>query len=286
MSNPVFNRLEKQWGSEQSVGAAAASTKVSSGAGQMYDAEAFAQAQAAYEGPSATAVDTGRMTYDDVIVKTALNLGTLIAAAAGSWYFTARDPQFGVGLLVGGLVVGLVLAMVNIFSKKIRPAAILAYSAAQGVGLGALSSMTEMALPGVVAQAVIATAVVFAVALALFASGKVRNSPKLTKFALISLVGIIGSRLLIWFLGNVGVAGLQGGGREVLLFGLPLPILISVFAVIVGAICLISDFDQARIGVERGVPAKYAWACAFGIMVTVVWLYVELLNILSYLNSR
>ncbi len=285
LSNPVFNQLEKQWDKDQhsSVTTLPAQTAA---AGQMYNAEAFAQAQAAYYEPSATAVQTGRMTYDDVIVKTALSLFALVAAGSLSWFITVRDPQVGMTLMMGGLIVGLILAMVNIFSKKIRPALVLAYSAAQGVALGALSSVTEMMLPGVVAQAVIATVAVFGITLLLFTSGKVRNSPKLMKFALISLLGIIGSRLLIWLLSALGVGGLAGGAQQVTLLGIPLTILISLFAVVVGAICLISDFDQARIGVQQGVPAKYAWACAFGIMVTVVWLYVELLNILSYLNSR
>lgn len=303
MSNPVMNRLEKEWASP--AGNAAANPAAGAPTQQpynpqypyqtqqpnqqgapIYDQAAFQQAQQAYYAPSATAVQTGRMTWDDVIVKTGINLAVLIAAGAVTWMATMSNPAISPLLLMGGLIVGLVMAMVNIFSKTIRPALILLYSAAEGVALGALSAVTEMSLPGVVIQAVIATAVVFTVTLALFASGKVRNSPKMMKFALISLIGIIVSRLLIALFSGLGWLGMQGGGSEVTLFGIPLPILISLFAVVVGAICLISDFDQARIGVEQGAPAKYAWSCAFGIMVTVVWLYVEILNILSYVNSR
>lgn len=279
MSNPVFNRLERQW-----VETPPAPTQA--GGPPIYDQAAFAKAQQAYYQPSATAQDTGRMTYDDVIVKTALNLAVLTIVGAASWFAVMSAPEFGMILMIAGMVIGLVLAMVNIFSKTIRPPLILAYSAAQGVALGALSSVTEMMLPGVVLQAVLATVVVFSITLALFASGKVRSSPKMTKFLLISLLGIIGSRILIWVLGLVGVPGLSGGGQDVVLFGLPLPVIISLFAVVVGAISLITDFDQARTGVERGVPAIYSWSVAFGIMVTVVWLYVEILNILSRLNSR
>ncbi|MFT0761502.1 Bax inhibitor-1/YccA family protein [Scrofimicrobium sp. R131] len=282
MSNPVFNRLEGEWAAKPG----GPSTTQTAPAQPIYDPAAFAQAQQAYYEPAATAVETGRMTWDDVIVKTALNLGTLLVGAAASWYATVVNPQTGMVLMMVGLVAGLILALVNIFSRTVRPPLILAYSLAQGVALGALSSVTEQILPGVVLQAVVATGVVFAVTLLLFSSGKVRNSPKLTKFTLIALLGIIGSRLLIWVLGLLGVPGMQFGGEGINLLGIPLPILISLFAVVVGAICLIQDFDQARVGVEQGVPAKYAWACAFGIMVTVVWLYVEILNILSYVNSR
>lgn len=302
MSNPVFNRLEKEWGAGSTGGPqpaggpyATASARYpyqgqqAAGTQQgqpLYDPVAFQQAQQAYYGPAATAVDTGRMTYDDVIVKTAISLATLVAAGAVTWMLTMANPGLGMPLMIGGLVVGLVLALINIFGKTIRPSLVLGYAAAEGVALGALSAVTQMVLPGVVIQAVVATAVVFAVTLLLFSSGKVRNSPKLMKFTMISLIGIIVSRVLIWVLGSFGWLGMSGGGYDVKILGLPLPIIISLFAVLIGAFCLIGDFDQARVGVESGAPAIFAWACAFAIMVTVVWLYVEILRIVSYLNSN
>ncbi len=310
MSNPVMNRLQREW-ENPAVGPAPAGAPTQQpynpqypyqqSQGQqtqgqqwdqqaqgapMYDQAAFQQAQESYYAPAVTPAEIGRMTWDDVIVKTGLNLAVLIGAGAVTWMLTMSNPEISPLLLIGGLVVGLVTAMVNIFSRTIRPALILLYSAAEGVALGALSAVTEMVLPGVVIQAAIATAVVFAVTLALFASGKVRNSPKMMKFVLISLIGIIVSRLAIMLFSSFGWLGMQNGGYEVTLLGIPLPILISLFAVVVGAFCLIGDFDQARVGVEQGAPAKFAWSCAFGIMVTVVWLYIEILNILSYVNSR
>ena len=278
MSNPVFNKLEKQW-KQPTPNAPGATQGV-----PTYDQRAFQAAQAAYQAPSADAVDTGRMTYDDVIVKTTLSLVTAFLFAAVSWWVTAANPELGGVLMTVGIIAGLVLAMVNIFSKKIRPLAVLAYSALEGVALGALSYLVNAYLPGVVLQAVVATFAVFAVTLALFASGKVRNSPKLQRFALISLLGLIFSRLFIWMFGLIGLP-ISGVG-DVTVLGIPLAVFVSVFAVVIGAICLISDFDQVRVGVERGVPAKYAWASAFGIMVTLIWLYVEILNILSRMNSR
>lgn len=274
MSNPVFNRLENQWSAEQQQAQS-----------PIYDQQAFNQARAAYEAPAATAVQTGRMTYDDVIVKTGLNLAILIAVATVSWFISASNPALGSGLMIGGLLIGFVLAMVNIFSKTVRPGLILTYSAMQGVALGALSQVMNSIVPGVVVQAVVATFIVFGVTLALFASGKVRNSPKLQKFALISILGIILSRLGIWILGMFGL-NLGGGVNDPLVMGIPLGVLISVFAVFIAAIALIGDFDQVQKGVQHGVPAIYAWSAAFGIMVTVVWLYVEILNILSRMASR
>lgn len=281
MSNPVLNRMESQWASSASTDQYAPG---STSTPPTYDQVAFEQAQRAYEQPSADAVDRGRMTYDDVIVKTGLNLAVLIVFAAGAWVISAQNLSLATPLMIGGLVLGLVAAMINIFSRTIRPALILAYSALEGVALGALSMVTEMFAPGAVLQAVIATFVVFGVTLALFSSGKVRNSPKLQKFALISLIGLILSRVLIWVLAMLGLP--MGGADGPMIMGFPLSVALSVFAVFIGAICLISDFDQVQVGVRAGAPAKYAWTCAFGMMVTVVWLYVEILNILSRMQSR
>lgn len=282
MSNPVFNRLEKQWREPGSAVQIPGETTPQSP--PVYDQKAFQQAREAYEGPSATAVDTGRLTYDDVIIKTSMSLLLLIAVATASWFITAVNPAAGMGIMMVGLFGGLAVAMVNIFSRTVRPALVLAYAALEGAMLGALSMLTEAMAPGVVLQAVVATFVVFGATLALFASGKVRNSPKMQKFVLISLIGIIGSRLLIWLLALVGVN--VGGGDGLELFGFPLAVVISVFAVFVGALALIGDFDQVKIGVQQGVSAKYAWMSAFGIMVTLIWLYVEILNILMRMNQR
>lgn len=308
MSNPVFNRLEKEWNQPAQANLLYSSTSgatpnatdgqypysaSTSPDGQTsvnpevdYNQAAFSQLQQAYAAPAADAVDTGRMTHEDVVMKTAISLFVLIVGGTLSWWATSLSYSVGLALMTGGLLVGLVLAMVNIFSKTIRPALILAYAAAEGVALGALSAVTEAAIPGVVIQAVIATAVVFGVTLLLFSSGVVRNSPKLMKFTLIALLGIILSRVVIWVLGSIGWIGTAAAGTEPTIFGLPLGLVISLVAVVIGTLCLISDFDQAKVGVEQGAPAKYAWSCAFGIMITVVWLYVEILNIFARINSN
>lgn len=282
-SNPVFKRLEKQW-SDPSGRSAVQVPGQEPTQPPIYDQKAFEQAREAYERPAAGPVDTGRMTYDDVIIKTSLSLLLLVAVGAASWMLTAANPGLGMTLLLVGTFGGLAVALVNIFSKTVRPALILLYAALEGLMLGALSMLTEAMIPGVVLQAVVATAVVFGVTLALFTSGKVRNSPKMQRFVLISLIGLIGSRLAIWLLSLLGLNMGGPGGYEIM--GIPLAVFISVFAVFIGALSLIGDFDQVKVGVESGVPAKYAWMSAFGIMVTVIWLYVEILNILVRMNQR
>ena len=144
--------------------------------------------------------------------------------------------------------------------------------------------MFEFRYPGIVIQALIATAAVFAVTLALFSSfGKVRNSPKLQKFVLIALAGIIAYRLLAWILTWTGAVAAHPDTITVM--GLPLGAVVGVVAVLIGAMSLIGDFDQIQQGVRQGVPARFAWMCAFGLMVTIVWMYTEILRLLSYFRD-
>lgn len=310
MSNPVFDKLETQWAKEsqytpagyptmprytpssQPSAANAAdqrypystansySTQAGSASSMDYGQYTQSQMESMYQAPAADAVDRGVMTYDDVIMKTGISLGVLLVAATATWMLSAVNPSMAIALSGVGVLVGFILAMVNSFSQTIRPALILAYAAFEGLALGAVSAVFELMYPGIVVQALVATAAVFGVTLALFASGKVRNSSKLMKFTLIALIGILVYRLLSWVLTLTGVLS-SGGFDSITVMGIPLGIVVGLLAVFVGAACLIGDFDQARIGVEQGVPAKYAWMCAFGILVTVVWMYLEILRLIA-----
>ena len=307
MANPVFNRLESEWEQEARTPAgyptmpgyrpgeagtganprtayadqAAAAQAARTAGAPTFDQRAMEQA---YSAPAADAVDRGRMTYDDVIMKTGISFGLLVVAAMVAWWMTVANPGVGVALMGVGFLLGFVLAMVNIFSRTIRPALVLAYAAAEGVALGGLSAVFEQTYPGIVAQALVATVAVFGVTLALFASGRVRNSSKLTRFTLIALIGILVYRLLDWVLVLTGLVGTSTSNMTFM--GIPLGVAVGLLAVLVGAACLIQDFDQAKVGVEMGAPAKYAWSCAFGLMVTVVWMYIEILQLLARLRDN
>ncbi len=272
MANPVLNRLEGKW---EGTGA----VQYQPTPFDRTSEDSFLQAQEAYYGPAATPTQMGRMTYDDVIMRTAQGFGVLLTMAVGSWFLSAAFPQLAGGLVLVGFLVGLGLVFANVFSKKVRPGLVIAYAAAEGVALGSLSQVTNAIMPGIVIQAVVGTFAVFGVTLALFASGKVRNSPKLMKFALISIIGLIVTRLVLWGLTLAGIP--MTGPNEPTIFGVSLGLLLGLFAVFVGAIALIGDFDQIQRGVRNGAPAKDAWLSAFGLMVTIIWLYVEILNILA-----
>lgn len=293
MSNPILSNLEKQEtrtpagypgmpgykvGNNQPYGSTQSYSQTSTSTWDQQTMEERFQASAA------DVVDRGQMTFDDVLVRTGMCFGLLVAAAAVGWYFVMTNPPVGMMLMAVGFIGALVLVMVNAFMRTIRPGLILGYAVLEGLALGAFSGIMEMSYPGIVIQAVLATAAVFAVTLALFASGKVRNSSKLARFTLIAIFGILAYRLLnlglVWF----GVMS-NGGLNDIRFFGVPLGILVGVGAVLIGAMCLIQDFDLIKRGVANGVPVKFAWTCAFGLMVTVVWMYLEILQLLARLRD-
>lgn len=236
----------------------------------------------AYRGPAAAPADTGRMTYDDVIVKTGLVLGVIVAAA----FLNALVLGPNMLLTFGGAIVGLVLGLVNAFKREPSPALIMAYAAAEGLFLGGISAVFEATWEGIVLQAVLGTTATFVAALFLFKSGTVRVTPKLTKFVLVALVGYALFSVVNVVLMITGASDDPWGLRTgVTIFGIPLGVLLGLFAVGLAALSLIMDFDAIKRGVEQGAPGRYAWAAAFGIAVTLVWLYIEFLRLLAILRG-
>ena len=241
MSNPVFDNSaifgdprKRPRGRAPQGTVATASSYGTATAG--YDAASLNQL---YEAPSATTADTGRLTYDDVIMKTAGLLAVLVLTGAATWILAP-------GLWIAGAVVGLVLGMVNAFKKSPSPALILLYAAAEGVFLGGISAFFEAQYKGLVGQAVLATLAVFGTSLVLFRSGKVRVTPKFTKVLMLSMVGYLAYSFLnvVFMLFGVG-----GGTYGPLRSGL-LGIVVGLVAVGLAAMSLIVDFDSIQRGVR------------------------------------
>lgn len=256
------------------------------------DAAAQAQLEGMYAAPSAGAVETGRMSYEDTIWKTVGLFAVLLVTAAVGWVWTMAgvtptNPNPSILPWMIGALGGFVLAMVVIFTsrKKIRPALIFAYAAFEGLFVGAISAFFEFLWPGIVVQATLATLAVVGVTLALFASGKIRASKRATKVFMIAMIGYLVFSLVNIFLMlfNVPIAGGAFGllSEQSPLFGIPWGVLIGVFVVIMAAYSLVLDFDSIQQGVRNGAPRQFGWMGAFGIMVTVVWLYLEILRILA-----
>lgn len=227
-----------------------------------------------YQAPSATSADTDRMTVEDTINKSAISFALLVAGAVVGWMVP--------GLYIPAAIVGFVLALVNIFKKKPSPALILSYAGVQGIFVGGISAVFESIYPGIVIQAVIGTLAVVGVTLALFASGKIRASAKATKIFLIAMFGYLAYSLINVILVWTGVTHSAFGlSSDVKLFGIPLGVVIGVLVVIMGAYSLVLDFDFIQRGVKNRAPRIYGWSGAFGIMVTVIWLYLEILRLLA-----
>lgn len=222
--------------------------------------------------------DTGGLSYDDVLVKTGVSLAVVVGFAVVGWTVPA--------VALPAALVGLVLGLVNSFKKEPSAPLILAYSAAQGLFIGGISGVLEAYYPGIVVQAALATLAVFVVMLALFASGKVRASAKATKVFLVALAGYFVFSMVNLVLQITGaVTDPWGLATGVSVFGIPLGIVIGVFAVLLAAYSFVLDFDYARQGVELGIDRKYAWSIAFGLTVTLVWLYVEFLRLIAILRG-
>ncbi|MGC5628630.1 Bax inhibitor-1/YccA family protein [Georgenia sp. Z1344] len=300
MSNPYFNRSVFSDDPRQRSRAAASTATAPQGYGQPGYAQqgqaGFGQQtqpgsmpmggfEQQYSGAAAAPADTGRLTFDDVIVKSGLVLGTVILVGLATAFLTPIENAF-LPMIVGAIG-GLVLGIVNAVRRSPSPALILAYAALEGLFLGAFSMVLEGQFPGIVIQAVLATFAVATVTLLLYTSRAVRVTPKLTRFMLIGMLGYGLFSLVNFGMMIFGFSDDPWGMRSgVEIMGIPLGILVGAFAVLLAVFSLLHDFDGIERGVNAGLPRKYAWAAAFGLAVTLIWLYVEILRILAILRGN
>ena len=238
--------------------------------GQPYGEADYGVAAPTYSEP----IPAGeRLTMNDVMVKTGINLGLVAVGAAVAWYMPV--------LLLLGMVGGLVLGLVNSFKKKVSPILVMTYALMEGMLLGGLSAVVDMRYPGVAIQAVLATLVVAGTTLALFANGKLRATPKLNKIFMIGAIGYLAYGLI-----SILGAGIFGSALgSVSLFGIPLGLIVGLFAVALATYSLLLDFTTVSEAVEAGLPERESWRLAFGLTASLVWLYVEILRVLMYLAS-
>jgi uncharacterized YccA/Bax inhibitor family protein len=236
------------------------------------------QLQQMYRQPAAGPADTGRMTFDDVIVKTAACLGVLLAGAAVTMFVSMGLASL---LMIVGALGGFVLALVNTFKKQPSPALILAYAGLEGLFLGGLTRVLDTMYPGVGLQAVLGTLSVFTVTLLLFKSGKVRATPKAMKFFMIALVGYALFSVVNLVMMMTGLTSEPFGLRSGII-----GVAIGILAIGLAAFSLVMDFTSIEEGVRNGAPQRFSWTAAFGLTVTLVWLYVEIIRLLSILRGE
>ena len=237
----------------------------------------FNSAPAGYGGALST---TRPMTVDDVVTKTSITLAVLIATGAATFLSKLW------GLALPAALIGFVLALVVIFKKAISPPLILAYAAVEGVFLGGISDVlgtyaaARTGSNSIVLEAVTGTVLVFAGMLVVYKTGAVKVTPRFTKWLTGALVGVVGLMIVNliagFFTHGVGL-GLRNGGTLAIVF--------SLVCIGIAAFSFLIDFDAADEAIRAGAPEKTAWYIAFGLTVTLVWLYLEILRLLSYFQN-
>lgn len=231
---------------------------------------------------------TRQLTIDDVVTKTAITLGVLTVTAIAAYLLVdANSALAGPLALVGGLV-GFVLVMVASFGRKQdNPAIVLAYAAFEGLFVGAISFVFanwmvsgDTSAGALLSQAILGTFGVFFGMLIVYKVGAIRVTPRFTRMLLAGMVGV-----LVLMVGNLVIGLFNGGEGFGLRNGGTLSIIFSLVCIGLAAFSFLLDFDSADRLIRAGAPSKAAWGVALGLTVTLVWLYVEILRLLSYFNS-
>ena len=219
---------------------------------------------------------SGQATLVDVIANSAKVFGLVVIGAAFGWTQAATNS----GLVLGAFVVALVLSLVNTFKKQVSPALVLLYGLTEGVALGAISRWMDAAYgPGIAQQALIGTMSVFAVMLVLYQSKIIKVNGRFMKMFSVAMFAYLGIAIVSLISSFFGVGqgwGFYGVGQ--------LGLLLCVAGVGLAAFSLVVDFEVITNAVAQGVPQRESWRLAFGLTVSLVWLYTELLRLLAILN--
>lgn len=281
-SNPVFKNLPRQeGGGYANFGSGVA------GAGQLGYQQQYGNQYPPQYQPYQQAPPTRSLTIDDVVTKTGITLGVLALSALAAYILTSANTSLAPLFVIGGGLVGLILVLVATFGNKMdNPALVLSYAVAEGLFVGALSFMfTDITFGGsggaaMIGQAVLGTFGVFAGMLVVYKTGAIRVTPRFTRMIVGAMIGV-----LVLVVGNLIASFFTDGG-----FGLrdggPVAIIFSLVVIAIAAFSFLLDFDAADQLIRAQAPEKAAWGVALGLTVTLVWLYVEILRLLSYFQSE
>ena len=273
-SNPILRSLPKQQGGYAQFG-----TGMAGAANQVtFQADPYAPQQTGVSRP---------LTIDDVVTKTGITLGVLSVVAAISYFLVGSNVALAMPLTLIGSIGGLVMVLIASFGRKQdNPGIVLTYAALEGLFLGAVSWLFGNALVqgvsagALITQAVLGTVGVFFGMLVVYKTGAIRVTPKFTRMMVASMVGVLvlmlGSMVIGMFSHNPG-GPLRDGGT--------LSIIFSLVVIGIAAFSFLIDFDSADQMIRAGAPEKAAWGIALGLTVTLVWLYLEILRLLSYFYS-
>jgi uncharacterized YccA/Bax inhibitor family protein len=266
-SNPVLTRLGDAARQERAAGFSGYELKQAPGYG--------------YAPPSAPS--TRMMTLDDVVVRTVALLAITGIAGAASWVLLPASSPVTLLAMFGSMISALVLGLVISFARITNPFVISAYAVLEGVLLGVVSRYYESAFSGIVIQAIIGTFGIFAIMAVLYKMKVLRATPRFTRMVIGALIGIVVLSLANWLFAmfghNLGLIQYSATGKVGWL-----PIVFALVCIVVGALTFVIDFDAIEQGVRYGLPERYAWYCAFGLLVGLIFLYWQILRLLSYLR--
>jgi uncharacterized YccA/Bax inhibitor family protein len=278
-SNPVFRSLPKTQGGYAQFGTGAAG----------FGAQAVHADPYTTQYPEQTGVSRP-LTIDDVVTKTGVTLAVLSAVAVVSYFLVAGNLGLALPfVMVGGLGGLAVVLMATFRRKQDSPALVLTYAGLEGLFLGAISFLlANMYVSGVsagalIGQAILATIGVFIGMLVVYKTGAIRVTPKFTRMIVAGIFGVLVLALGNLVLGMFGVGGGEGLGLR---GNGPIAIIFSLVCIGLAAFSFLLDFDAADQMIRAGAPEKAAWGIALGLTVTLVWLYIEILRLLSILQSE
>ena len=222
---------------------------------------------------------SGSMTIMGTVNKTAFSLLLLMTTALFTWNLPVGDPR-GNGLMIFGMLGGFILAIVTVFKHQWAKFTVPVYALMQGLALGGISKYFESMYPGIVNQAVMLTFGTLGALLLAYRSGLIKATENF-KLGIIAATGGIAfvymiSWILSWF--SISVPVIHSNSNMGILF--------SIGVVIIAALNLVLDFDFIEEGSEKGAPKYMEWYGAFGLLVTLIWLYLEILRLLAKLSSR
>ena len=280
-SNPVFRSLPKTQGGYAQFGTGAGGYGAQAVHADPYVTQYPEQRQTGVSRP---------LTIDDVVTKTGITLAVLTAVSVVSYFLVAQNLALAAPFAMVGGLGGLALVLIATFGRKQdNPAIVLSYAALEGLFLGALSFLlanlyvSGASAGALIGQAVLGTIGVFAGMLVVYKTGAIRVTPKFTRFIVAAMFGVLALMLGNLVLAMFGVGGGEGLGLR---SGGPIAIIFSLVCIGIAAFSFLIDFDAADQMIRAGVPEKAAWGIALGLTVTLVWLYIEILNLLSMLNRN
>jgi uncharacterized YccA/Bax inhibitor family protein len=271
-TNPVLSRLGQAAERERSAGYSPAGP-YGPAAGQPGYGQPYPSADGGY--PAAPPA-VQPMTIDDVVVKTVMLLGITGVSAVAAWNLVP-DALLGPAW-IGAAIVGLVLGLIISFSRIANPALVITYAVVEGAFVGLVSKVFESLYDGIVLQAVIATFGVFFLMAVLYRARVIRATPKFARGLIAVMAGLFAVMLINFVLALFGFnTGLRDGGA--------LGIGFSLICIVVASLSFILSFNEVEEGVRMGLPQRYSWTAAFGILVSLIWLYLEVLRLLSYFQG-